>query len=190
MPRLLERDTLAGVRSGTDVRLARAELRRQIGRLERELAGLFADAFGRVQIGAALGGVSGEPRVLGLGELERVRDELATRIGEARLRLDQRSQLETRNRELLRAMLADPSEFKWVRISRHDVGEPGCGAWHSRPRLGPLGMLMGWWRVKVSSGCPLCARLAAANHKSSLRPSARSSSSNRGGAIGDFAPRP
>jgi hypothetical protein len=42
-----------------------------------------------------------------------------------------------------------------VKISRHDIGEPGCGGWHSQPRLGPLGMLMGWWRVKVSSGCPL-----------------------------------
>ena len=58
-------------------------------------------------------------------------------------------------------MLASPAEHKWLRISRADVGEPGCGHWHSRPRLGPLGMLMGWWRVKVSSGCPLSGRLAA-----------------------------
>jgi hypothetical protein len=58
-------------------------------------------------------------------------------------------------------MIASPAEFKWVRISREDVGEPGCGHWHSRPRLGPIGMLMGWWRVRVSSGCPLCGRLAA-----------------------------
>jgi hypothetical protein len=58
-------------------------------------------------------------------------------------------------------MLAEPAAHPWVYISRHDVGEPGCGGWHSRPRLGPLGMLMGWWRVKVSSGCPLAGRLAA-----------------------------
>jgi hypothetical protein len=24
-----------------------------------------------------------------------------------------------------------------------------------RPRLGLIGMLMGWWRVVISSGCPL-----------------------------------
>jgi hypothetical protein len=24
-----------------------------------------------------------------------------------------------------------------------------------RPRLGLIGMLMGWWQVKLSSGCPL-----------------------------------
>ena len=36
-----------------------------------------------------------------------------------------------------------------------DLGEPGCGAWEVRPRLGLIGMLMGWWQVKLSSGCPL-----------------------------------
>jgi hypothetical protein len=36
-----------------------------------------------------------------------------------------------------------------------DVGEPGCKHWHSTPKWGPIGMLLGWWRVKISSGCPL-----------------------------------
>lgn len=166
MPDLLERDTLAGLRTGVDERLARAELRRQIGRLEREMASLFAEAFGRVEVGCDVGALAVEPRVLGLGELERVRDDLATRIGEARLALDERTRVETRNRELLQRMLADPAAFKWVRVSRHDVGEPGCGTWHSRPRFGMLGMLMGWWRVKVSSGCPLSGRLAAVEQES------------------------
>src|SRR5680860_734208 len=102
-----------------------------------------------------------EPRALGLGDLETVRDSLATRIGEARRRLREQAELETGNRELLERMLASPAEHKWLQISRADIGEPGCGHWHSRPRLGPLGMLMGWWRVRVSSGCPLSGRLAA-----------------------------
>ena len=33
-------------------------------------------------------------------------------------------------------------------------GEPGCGAYVVRPRLGLIGMLAGWWEVKLSSGCP------------------------------------
>ena len=33
-------------------------------------------------------------------------------------------------------------------------GRPGCGAYHVRPRAGIVGMLMGWWQVKISSGCP------------------------------------
>jgi hypothetical protein len=161
MPDLLERDTLAGLRAGADEHLARAELRRQIGRLERELAGLFGEAFGRVEVACDVQAAPATPRALDLGGLERVRDALATRIAEARRALRERIEVETRNRELLREMLAKPDEFKWLWISRHDVGEPGCGGWHSRPRLGMLGMLMGWWRVKVSSGCPLSGRLAA-----------------------------
>jgi len=42
------------------------------------------------------------------------------------------------------------------------VGEPGCGVWQVRPRLGLIGMLMGWWQVKLSSGCPLPGGRAAA----------------------------
>jgi hypothetical protein len=161
MPDLLDRQFPAALRVDGDERLARAELRRQIGRLEAQLGALFADAFPRVEIDAGIAAVASEPRALGLGDLEAVRDSLAMRIGDARRRLQERAELETRNRELLERMLAKPAEHKWLRISRADVGEPGCGAWHSRPRLGPLGMLMGWWRVKVSSGCPLSGRLAA-----------------------------
>jgi len=141
--------------------LARAELQRQVGRLERELAGLFAEAFPRVEMDYTVAAVAAEARMLNLGELERVRDDLATRIGEARLALDEQAVVETRNRELLQQMLADPAKFKWVRISNRDIGDPGCGHFHSRPRLGVIGMLMGWWQVKVSSGCPLSGRLAA-----------------------------
>lgn len=167
MPDLLDRETYTALRElrlDGDERLARAELRRQIGRLEAQLASLFADAFPRLQIDAGVAAVSNEPRTLGLGDLEAIRDSLATRIGEARIQLRERNELETRNRELLERMLDAPAEHKWLRISRADVGEPGCGTWHSRPRLGPLGMLMGWWRVKVSSGCPLSGRLAAVEH--------------------------
>jgi hypothetical protein len=158
---LIARDDQAALGAAVDERLARAELRRQIGRLERELAGLVGEAFGRIEIEHRLRPGAAEPRVLGLGGLEWVRDELAERIGQARLDLDERALVETRNRELLREVQTNPAEHKWVKISRHDVGEPGCGGWHSRPYLGPIGMLMGWWRVKVSSGCPLAGRLAA-----------------------------
>jgi hypothetical protein len=162
MPHLLDRDARDDtLRVGGDERLARAELRRQIGRLERELAGLRAEAFPRLQLDVSVPASFREPRIAGLEELERMRDSLAERIGDAKQALRRRSDLETRNRELLRRMLARPAEYKWVRVSREDLGEPGCGHWHSRPRLGLLGMLMGWWRVKVSSGCPLAARLAA-----------------------------
>lgn len=161
MPALLERDQVAGLGIGVDERAARQELRRQISRLEAELASLFGEAFGHTEIPHRVEGIAAAPRLLDLGELEAIRDRLAERIAEARGVLVDRTEVETENRELLREMLDRPREFKWVRVSRADVGEPGCGAWHSRPVLGPVGMLMGWWRVKVSSGCPLAGRLAA-----------------------------
>lgn len=158
---LIAREDQAAPGVAVDERLARVELRRQIGRLERELGGLVSEAFGRIEIEHRLRPVASEPRVLDLGGLEQVRDELADRVAQARRDLSERAVVETRNRELLHEVVTAPAEHKWVKISRHDVGEPGCGGWHSVPRLGPLGMLMGWWRVKVSSGCPLAGRLAA-----------------------------
>jgi hypothetical protein len=161
MPDLLARESPMALRVRIDERLARTELRRQVGRLERELASLLAEGFGRVTVEHRVGAIATEPRVLDLGELERLRDELADRVADARLTLREQAQMEASHRELLHQMIAAPADFKWVRVSRDDLGLPGCGHWHSRPRLGPIGMLMGWWRVKVSSGCPLFGRLAA-----------------------------
>jgi hypothetical protein len=169
MSDLLERDSAMTLRVEVDERLARVELRRQVGRLERELAGLFAAAFGRTEVDHRVDAIAAEPRVLDLGELERVRDELAERVADARVTLRERALVETGNRELLDKMLDSPASFKWVKVTRNDVGEPGCGAWHSRPVLGPIGLLMGWWRVKVSSGCPLAGRLAAVEQEGQAR---------------------
>jgi len=167
MSDLLELDAPNALRVGGDERLARVELRRQIGRLEAELAHLVVEAFPRIKIDSDVVAPHGEPRIADLGELERVRDALAGRIAVARQALAEKAELETRNRELLQRMLDAPAEHKWVRVSNADIGEPSCGHWHSLPRLGPLGMLMGWWRVKVSSGCPLSGRLTAVEHQNS-----------------------
>jgi hypothetical protein len=169
MPDLLDRNSLSALRIGGDERLARAELRRQIGRLERHLADIVVEAFPRMQIDTAVAAQAREPRALSLGELEEVRDALAARIEEGSSALRERAGVEAANRLLLEQMLAAPAEHKWMRISNADVGMPGCGHWHSRPRFGLLGMAMGWWRVKVSSGCPLSGRLAAVERKPQVR---------------------
>ncbi len=156
MAQLLVRADSQLLETKGDERPARAELRRQIGRLELQLSHLRAEGFPRVAIETGVAAPSHTaPRALGLGELERIRDELAERVADARVALVEREELETSNRDVLERMLDRPEEFRWMRISRADVGEPGCGQWHSRPRFGLLGMLMGWWRVKISSGCPL-----------------------------------
>jgi hypothetical protein len=137
-----------------DERAARADLRRQIAVLEAALGRLFGSAFPRTGIEFAVAAPGG-PRILPVDELERVRDGLATRLQEVKATLADHTQIEERNRQLIEEMTADPEAHKWIRVSNEDIGEPGCRHWHSRPRWGLLGMLKGWWRVRVSSGCPL-----------------------------------
>ena len=128
-----------------DEQAARAQLRRQIARLEAQLC----DAGGRTHAAAA------GPRLLDLGELERVRDALADHVAVARTAQRARGERQAASRMLLEQMLRDPGRHKFVRVTQRDLGQPGCGAWHVRPRLGLIGMLAGWWQVKLSSGCPL-----------------------------------
>jgi hypothetical protein len=179
-------------------RRARQDLRRQIALLEGQLAELFASAFPRQGIEWAVGAVGG-PRVLGIADLERVRDALAARLHEARAELGRRGEIEEQNRGLVESMIAEPDRYRWIRVSNEDVGETGCRHWHSRPRWGILGMLMGWWRVKLSSGCPLakglrppqsctsrptCLVFGADEQKTSKAPSAPRPGEPVGGRVG------
>lgn len=148
---------LAGAGAGVGVasdHLVREELRGQIARLERRLGELFASAFPRQGLEWRVGAVGG-PRLLGAAELERIRDALVVRISEAEAELARRGEQEEANRGLLERMIADPDGHRWVRVSNEDVGERGCKHWHARPRWGPIGLFLNWWRVKLSSGCPL-----------------------------------
>ena len=140
----------------TDERAARRTLREQIARLERELADAFVTAFpmGGLPQPATMASPS-SARLLDLGELEVVRDELAERLREARSTISRRADEIAEKRLVLERMLLRPADYKFARISRRELGEPGCGVWQVRPRMGLIGMLMGWWQVKLSSGCPL-----------------------------------
>ena len=69
----------------------------------------------------------GGPRLLSLGELERVRDALARRLRDARGALGERSLAEEENRRLIERMMLEPGRYKFVRVSREDIGERGCG---------------------------------------------------------------
>ena len=137
-----------------DERASRADLRRQIAALELLLARLFGSAFPRKGIEFKVAGLGG-PRLLSVDELEVVRDGLFARVQEVRADLHGFALTEESNRELIERMTSDPAAYKWVRVYNDDIGEPGCKNWHATPKWGPLGMLMGWWRVKISSGCPL-----------------------------------
>jgi hypothetical protein len=144
VPRVTEIDELA----------ARRSLREQIAKLEQALAAAFVAAYPRAQADWSVPSRGG-PRLLGLGELERLRDDLAERLRGARATIAERAEFEERNRVLLERMRLDPGRNKFTRVAAVDVGEYGCGVYRVRPRLGIIGMLMGWWQVKLSSGCPL-----------------------------------
>jgi hypothetical protein len=142
-----------------DEAAARRSLRVQIGRLERELGDIFVTAFPRTGVDVQVPAADG-PRLLTLGDLERLRDRLAERLADARRVLGERVAEEERKRVLLERMLLEPAKLKFARVTNRDIGESGCVAWQVRPRLGLVGMLMGWWQVKLSSGCPLAAGVA------------------------------
>jgi hypothetical protein len=153
-PSLLGR-TGTGREVDVQERAARATLKAQVARLERELSGIVARGFPHIAPPCSgeqqpLGG----PRLLTLGELERQRDELALRVGVARVQTVERTQLERRSRALLEEMRREPRRHKLRRLPVSDLGEGGCGVWEVRPRLGLIGMFAGWWQVKLSSGCP------------------------------------
>ena len=135
-------------------RAAREALKGQVAKLERELSGMVAHTFPHISPSDQEGELFSGPRLLSLGELERVRDRLALRVGEVQVEVRERSALERRSRELLRRMKLEPGRYKFVRVPVADLGDGHCGVWEVRPRLGLIGMLAGWWQVKLSSGCP------------------------------------
>ncbi len=136
-------------------RPARRALQDQIERLERELAKLVAASWPRQGLELRVDRPSGRPRIRDLGELEQIRDALAERVEDARRDLRDRHAVEDANRGLVEDMLRRPESHRWIRVSNADIGEPGCHHWHVVPRWGFVGMFANWWRVKISSGCPL-----------------------------------
>jgi hypothetical protein len=104
----------------------RQELRRQIARLEGQLP----PGRGARDRGA---------RLLSIGELECIRDDLVARIDERRFTGGEEQE---RKRRLREEMWLDPGAHVGIEVSNAEVGEPGCTRWAS------------WFRLTVSSGCP------------------------------------
>lgn len=138
--------------AGGDERAARVELRRQIGRLEAQLASHRRELSRPQPVGWKR---PAEGRVAGTAELERTRDALLDQLAEARANARERAARERRARERRERMLVDPQAHRWEAVSDAEMGEPGCRTYQVAPSGGPLGMLMNWWRLKVSGGCPL-----------------------------------
>jgi hypothetical protein len=126
----------------TEEAAARADLRAQIARLD---GGLTHAPLRRRGAG---------PRLLDLAELEAQRDALSAGLARQQRARAAEQEAQEAARLRLEAMLADPPAHRYERVRLADLGEPGCGVYAVRPRLGLVGMLAGWWEVKLSSGCP------------------------------------
>jgi hypothetical protein len=138
---------MSAVTVALDTRPARVSVYGQIARLERELADTLASTYPPVAQAAAA--QHRGPRLLGLAELERTRDELFARVADVRRRATDQEARQAQARARLAAMRADPRAHKGERVTARELGLPGCAVYSVKPRL-----LSGWWRVKVSSGCP------------------------------------
>jgi hypothetical protein len=139
-------------------------MREQIARLDEELSALVLSAWPAIvppevldaaaPVRLAHASARTAATLLTLAELERARDDLAERTAQVRRALDVRGRRQEEARRAREEILLDPAAHRWARVTNADVGDPGCRDWHARPRFGLLGMLMSWWRVRISSGCP------------------------------------
>jgi hypothetical protein len=136
--------------AASDTGQVRRTLREQIARLEAELASYTLD-LPRAEPPSGRGEMA---HIAGVAELEATRDALLRRLSEAREEAASADRRRHGARARLDAMVADPRGRKWDRVSAAELGEPGCTTYSVAPAAGPLGALMRWWRVKVSSGCP------------------------------------
>ena len=140
-------------RLDVDEAAARRTLRAQISQLDRLISAAVCEAFpDRLELPVL---PARGPRVQSLEDLELLRDGLIGSLRDARRALAEREVDRAAAQALLEQMLLDPAKHRHVRISQRELGVGGCGVWSVMPKLGPMGRLMGWWRVKLSSGCPL-----------------------------------
>ena len=110
-----------------DERLGRRELRRQIARLEAQLASYPAEARKPGEPTHPL--LRPKEHVADMAELEATRDELIERLRQAREAAERRGEREGRARARLEEMVSDPAAHKWEKVSRRIWASPAARAW-------------------------------------------------------------
>jgi DNA-binding transcriptional regulator YhcF (GntR family) len=133
---------------GDDEQAVRRALRAQIAHLERELAGY---AWEDRRTPAPPGPETALPTgsVADAAALERTRDALLERLARLQREAERRGEAEHAARSRRAALTSDPAAHPWEVVGADEAGETGGGEWHVVPRFGPLGAIMGWWRVRA-----------------------------------------
>jgi GntR family transcriptional regulator len=141
---------LPDVGTEADEAAARRELRRQIARLEADLAA-YPAARSKNETHPLL---RPKGHIASFEELSATRDELMNRLRDARTQAERKGERQARAHGRREQIIGDPEAHRWARVGNEECGDPGCGETRAVPRFGPIGRVMSWWRVKVSSGCP------------------------------------
>ena len=126
MSNLLVRDTPFPLSLGGDERLARAELRRQIGRLEHQLSRSSPRPSRGSRSTPAWPPSRRDPGRSGSASSSGSATGSPTGSPTPAARSRERAELETRNRELLERDARTPADFKWLRISRAESVSPAA----------------------------------------------------------------
>jgi hypothetical protein len=137
-------------RTSEEKRSAREALRGQIARLEAKLAPYMQASEPSEQAAPPIP----HPRLVSIDELEVIRDDLVSKLKRAQAEAERTEDRQGAARRWREDALANPTAHRWEYATREDLGEPGCGRIEVRPAWGPIGALLDWWRVKMSSGCP------------------------------------
>jgi DNA-binding transcriptional regulator YhcF (GntR family) len=108
---------LPDVGRAADEAAARRELRRQINRLEAQLAS-YPEARSARERHPLL---RPKAHVADLAELEEVRNELMNRLKEARAAAEQRGERQSRARGRRERMIGDPERHRWERVTNDEI---------------------------------------------------------------------
>lgn len=131
-------------------KLLRKELRQQIAWIEKEVAA-YARHERREQPPRRVPSAVPTARVTSVEDLERIRDELIDRLTHLRKEAERRGAREQRARRHVEEMVTDPGAHRGEVVTIAGAGQSDRTTWRVVPRYGPLGVILGWWRVEARS---------------------------------------
>ena len=143
-------------RTEVDEAAARRTLREQIARLESELGALFCSTFPRTGFDWGVPSARRPARAVAAPSSSDIRDELAdaarsTTASSSATAPTSRSSTAAASRRCCSTPPSTSGSASRTRTSASAAASSGTSARASAS----LGMLMNWWRVRISSGCPL-----------------------------------